>query len=220
MPTVGDLVDEIQETFGSISDAQALRMIQKRDDYLNSLLPIDPSIVTLDSFVVGTREYTLSNLVAKIYSARYVRSATQGDSRMLEPTSRDELHENYGDWEGHGNAEPRMFYVRGNNIGFYPTPDTASSGGYPKVDLEVSMYATLTAATNLPDNIPRGAYDAWTFHVLEEWGAMKNDSRVDYFRLRKEEGYRQLHQYLLRRLAHYHPKMLKSQAISRGPRTL
>lgn len=220
MANVSDIISEIQDFFGSISDAQALNMIQKRDDYLRTLVTFNPSTVTLSSLVDGTREYALAGTVARIFSARYIRSAATGDSSILHPTSRDELYESEGDWEGRDTGEPRMFYVRGGEIGFYPTPDATSSGGYPKVDLEVQSYVALTTSTAMPTNIPTGAYDAWTFHVCEEWGMMKNDPRIEYFRLRKEEGYKLLRSATMGRVAHYNPKLHKGFSKGAGARTL
>lgn len=132
----------------------------------------------------------------------------------------DELDHTFHDWRGHGNGEPSRYYIRGGNIGFHNTPSITSSGSYPQVQLEVQKYVTLQSSTNFDGQIPRGALDAWTFHVLEEWGVMKGDERIEYFRQRKYEGFMLLVESITGRLSKYHPKIIKGLAMGQGRRII
>lgn len=111
------------------------------------------------TLVAGTGEYTTSDsLIARVWTARYLRSSATGDSYRLEHTDFTKLDLNDGDWRGADNAEPQMFYTTGSSagalrVGLYPFPETSSAGGYPTVRLNVSKRAVLATGGSLPDMI-------------------------------------------------------------------
>ena len=76
------------------------------------------------------------------------------------------------DWRVQSAGTPTHFYESGGNIGLYRRPDTAPSGGYPKVTLYTFERNALTAGGNMPGQVSN--VDAWLYRTLHRY-AMGRD---------------------------------------------
>lgn len=139
----------------------------------------------------GTREYAFSDsLISRVWTVRYLRSATADDSYKLEHTDLTKLDLESGNWEALDDGEPQSFYLGSSSagalrIGVSPSPDTTTSGGYPILRCRVSKTAALASGGSLPDNIRTAtvyvACAAWRYaedyrdpEVAEQWLAKFN----------------------------------------------
>lgn len=133
----------------------AFEMVAKADKVLSFQLPLRMTTEDL-SLVVGTGEYATSDeLIARVWTARYIKSASTGDSKRLIQTDPTKLDLEFDDWRGADNGEPDYFYVGASSagamrIGLWPFPDTATSGTYPLVRLNISKSAALVTGNSLP----------------------------------------------------------------------
>ena len=160
--TVATCISEVLREFPDASVAGtgsyasiAEEMIAKADKVLAFELPL--RLTTEDiSLTAGTGEYaTADELIARVWTARYISSASTGDSKRLIQTDITKLDLDFGDWRGQDNGEPDYFYVGASSagamrIGLYPFPDTATSGTYPLLRLNISKSADLVSGNSLP----------------------------------------------------------------------
>lgn len=136
----------------------AFEMIAKADKVIASEIPIRLTSEDIN-LTAGTGEYaTADELIARIWTARYVRSASTGDSKRLIHTDRTKLDLEFGDWRGADNGDPDYFYIGSSSagalrVGVWPFPDTTTSGGYPVLRLNISKTADLVTGNSLPSVI-------------------------------------------------------------------
>ena len=106
----------------------------------------------------GSREYSLSGSVLKIWEAYYQESATESTWTKLTPTSIQQLADR-GAWRSQADkGRPIEYYVAttasGNTstnvIGFNPIPSVTASGGYPNVTLYCTAVDDLASGDALP----------------------------------------------------------------------
>lgn len=129
------------------------------------------------TLAAGTKEYDLQVTARFACTAVYVRSATDGDGTKLQSMSQEEFESRSGDYKFQASGTPTHYYISHKSdgtvqIGFHPTPDTSSSGGYPNVTLRVGRGATLTAAGNLPLGVKN--HTAWVKGVQCIWAERRN----------------------------------------------
>lgn len=134
---------------------QAEEFIAKADKILAFELPL--RLTTEDiNLTSGTGEYaTADELIARVWTARYVKSASTGDSKRLIHTDITKLDLEFDDWRGSDNGEPDYFYIGSSSagamrVGVFPFPDTTTSGGYPILRLNISKSADLVTGNSLP----------------------------------------------------------------------
>jgi hypothetical protein len=116
--------------------------------------------VTLGSLVDGTREYDWAEGNLKAWDAVYYDSSTS--FKHLEHVTEDWLDIYKPNWRAEAEeGDPDYYYITSSQdtdsakkvIGFYPIPDTTTSGGYPKVIVEATQFAELTTSETLPSTI-------------------------------------------------------------------
>jgi hypothetical protein len=112
------------------------------------------------SLTDGTREYDWAEGNLKAWDAVYYESATV--FHHLTQVSEDELDLYKENWRAAAaEGKPLYFYITSAQdtdtakkvVGFYPIPDTTTSSGYPKVIVEATVFAELTASETLPSTI-------------------------------------------------------------------
>lgn len=179
MATGQDIVNRIRRHFPDVSETIVLEQLNEVHAELTRDIPLNRSSSTLTSLVDGTREYSLGATVARVWSAHYATTSAEGLGRTLRPTNIEYLDEHRGEWRNQGDAEPREFYIYAGNIGFYPTPPTTSSGGYPRVTLQVTTYDTIVVGTTMPTFT--SSHEAWVMGTCERLALERNDQRLPYF---------------------------------------
>ena len=198
------VMDEMDDFYSEVDDVEKLRHLQRAHSRILRAVPLEPTIVTFSSLVDGTKEYATGDTYLRVWSVRYVRSATQGDSKMLEPISVDELDLDFEDWRGNDTGEPRYWYWRAGKIGLHPTPDTTTST-YPLLSMEVSADETITGSTVLPGHVRN--FDAWIFDALESITISRRDwEAVNAFRAKNKEAFAELVRIHQQRTARLNPK--------------
>lgn len=118
------------------------------------------------SLTAETREYSLSASVMHIWNAAYFTSATA--YTPLRQTSVDKLDNDYPTWRNQSSGIPYQYYESGGYVGFYPTPNTTTSAGYPKVTLYCQSITTFTATSDsLPTQINNA--DPWIYGLARRF---------------------------------------------------
>lgn len=136
-----------------LPDAPASVLLQHANTVHKMILVRIPELrrdtVTL-SLTSGTREYSIAETVYQVNSAVYQTAASVYSA--LIPTTPEELDSTTPTWRTDASAAPQYFYLSTNQasgnsevIGFYPTPNTTTSAGYPSV----LMYTSSLQASDL-----------------------------------------------------------------------
>lgn len=179
MPTAADILTQVAYTFPNVEETEALAYLQEVHDELCFDFKLDKSTVTNTSLVADTRAYAYPAGTARIYQVRYVRSATEGDFRVLVETSEDELDGRQANWRGLSSGEPTQFFADTGQINLVPAPDTSTSGSYPQLSYEISSYETLSTGTNMPTGLT--SYQAWVEGVKVKIAVSYKDDRLGIF---------------------------------------
>lgn len=156
--TFADAINGAGVTYPEISAAQGLVYCKQVWRRIISAAQIEAQEETFSALVAGTHEYTLDTGTQPIDSIRdayYITSATA--AKKLVPTSTDWLDKYaQSDWRTTTDTgEPVYYYVEAKDdgtvkLGLWPKPETATSGGYPKVTLYGSSYRVVTTSTDVP----------------------------------------------------------------------
>lgn len=177
--TAADIIDRVQFDFPNASDTELLADLQVIHDELCFDFKLKKSTVTNTSLVAGTRAYALASGTARVYQARYVRSAADGDFRVLQETAEDELDQIQSNWRGLSDGEPSQFFADTGQINLVPAPDTTTSSSYPQLQYEISSYETLIASTDMPTGI--SSYEVWVDGVKARFALRYKDDRFQIF---------------------------------------
>ncbi len=130
--------------------------------------------VTLDGV---NREFAYDATILRIWSATYFTSATS--YKVLRPTSIDKLDNTRRTWRQTSASAPTYYYENGGNIGFYPTPPTATVGGYPKATLACTVETVLVAGNSLPTSVKSPW--PWVYGICGMWAADRHPELEDKF---------------------------------------
>ncbi len=156
--TVASIVAAARLRFNDITDTEAVLYLNDiRSDVL-AQLSLRKTTLSITTLAVGTSEYALNAAVMNVDQVRYQRSSDVDDFVVLTPITKDDLYAVNSYWKAEENGEPRAFYLWTNTagavIGLTPSPSSATSGGYPKLDIDVSQTETLTIASTIYDDLP------------------------------------------------------------------
>jgi hypothetical protein len=151
-----DAIAKFRIRYGDCTDAAALKLLNEACIEVAASVPMLRKEIAFD-LTAGVRKYPLGADYAKAWSARYVTSAGAGHYSELKPTSTDELDANLPGWRAHSLGTPCAYYLSsdsllGGVIGLYPTPDAATTDGYPSLVVEVSAIPEFVdGSENFPD---------------------------------------------------------------------
>lgn len=175
--TVRKCISRTRRHFEVFDDINALEYMQEVHNHILSLCRVKPDENVDINLVQGQFTYALDPLVMKVWDARYINSATTGDSRRLEPRAVDELDfQTRGQWRYNPAGTPIWYDERSGQLVVIPAPDTATSAGYPIVRLVVQKSDTLTLDSVLPTAVHE--YDAWVFGLGLKYAKEKGNVRV------------------------------------------
>ena len=143
--TINALIAQVQRRF---PDAQTPNLLSNANSIHRQILSRIPELrrdtVTL-SLVAGQQEYDIAETVYQVNSASYKTGASTTSVVSLMATSVEELDSTSRTWRSDANGPPLQYYLSSNQstvnsevIGFYPTPDTTTTGGYPLVLMATS----------------------------------------------------------------------------------
>jgi hypothetical protein len=178
--TVQNAIDQARIGYPSIPDVGApSTAVNLFNEVHNDILTrcgiqTDTETITL---VAGTKEYALMTTARFASTVMYVRSANAGDVVKLLSRSQEEFENELPAYRYEDRGEPNSYYINHGNdgtvsIGFDPTPDTATTGGYPSVVLRVGRGAVLTAVGVLPLGVAR--HSAWVAGLQAFWAKRRN----------------------------------------------
>lgn len=179
MPTAADIINQARVKYPDMHPTGlGLDLFNIVHNRILTTAQVQTDIETFSSLVAGTKAYDVQTTARKVWSAVYFTSSTAGDLVKLKSYSVEEFEAYSGTYTGEDEGTPAYYYVRFKNdgqmeLGLHPTPDTSSSGGYPKVVLRVSRGAQLTTSGNLPLGV--ADYSAWTSGVIAEYARLKRD---------------------------------------------
>lgn len=146
------------------------------------------------NMTANTAHYTVTTPM-RVWSARYVRSATTGDFKHLLPTSQDEMDSREQQHLRLSAGEPTYWWMLPTSAGtqelwLSATPATTTSGGYPKVTLRHSKYVALAAGDSLPVGLP--SYEAFVLGLAAKWASYVGDPKEADLQQRFEVRKKQL----------------------------
>lgn len=181
MPTtVQDVVDAARVGYPGIPDIGAPSIaVNLFNEVHNDILArcgIQTDTETI-SLTADTKEYALAVTARFASTAVYVRSATAGDAVKLQSKAQEAFEADHGTYKNEASGEPDSYYIVHSSdgtvkIGFDPTPDTTTSGGYPSVVMRVGRGATLTASGNLPLGVKN--HTAWIAGIQAFWARRRS----------------------------------------------
>ena len=134
---------------------------EAHDDVLRRvrLYPDATEVITLTA---GDDSYALASNDLRIWAATYFQDANDTGTPLY-ATSVDTLDADYPLWRSQENGQPAFYWSLGQEVQFYPKPDTTTSAGYPNVTLYVSQRQTLVGTTDLPLVVRN--YMAWVRYI-------------------------------------------------------
>lgn len=156
---ISDIISGARLKYNDLEDASALIYVKEIIAEVRAKLNIRRTTISITTLAVGIREYAYSAFVLGVDEVRYQRTSTTDDFAKLIPLSgKEEAYAKIQEFQKITNGEPRWFYLSegttGPVIGLIPCPDTATSGGYPKLDIDVSQNETLTTGSTIYDDLP------------------------------------------------------------------
>lgn len=136
----------------------------------------------------GTKQYDLPANIVKVWEAYYQMSADASGWTLLQPTSLQQLAAYDSGWRAWNiTSTPMEYYittaVNGNSskdqIGFHPTPNTTSSGGYPAVILYCTVHADLLVG----DTVPPAITDPYliAYRMAYQWAKLKRPDAAAFY---------------------------------------
>jgi len=172
--TVAEVFEQVRRIYQDCpDDSTLLKMMNDEHFDICRYVKLYPDTTVNVSLTAGTREYALSASVLHIWNAAYFTSATA--YTPLRQTSRDRLDNDNMTWLQQSNGVPYLYYESGGYVGFYPTPNTTTSAGYPIVTLYCQSITTFSATSDsLPSQINNA--DPWIYGLARRFAAQ---SRVE-----------------------------------------
>lgn len=214
--TVASVISAVQAVFPEATSAEIVTHVNTVDRDLSCRIKLRRTLTDV-SLTASDDEYTISEQILRVWAARYVRSAARSDQYPLMEISREELNSRNRNWNAAPDQAPTYYYLDVDStgdttIGFWPAPPTTTSGGYPKVVMEVSRWATLTSGDSLPSKIKniRAYKSGVCFYYAQE----RRKQEVAYWeaeyaraiKLEEELEFARLVQYRARMIPNHLPK--------------
>lgn len=141
------------------------------------------------TLTAGTREYTLAEVNQQVNFAYYEPSSNVSQSYQLQETNLDVRSITQKSWQSSGgtNGKPDSYYTTNVansdgaiiKIGLDPVPDTTSSGGYPRVRLNVTQYSTLTGTETVPEGLKDD--NPYLYYMAYRWAIRQDRDMKDYW---------------------------------------
>lgn len=182
--TAASIISGVRLKYNDLEDTAAVIYLNEVVAEVRAKLNLRRTTVSITSLAVGTREYAEASLLLGVDEVRYQRTSTTDDFAKLIPLSgKEEAYAKIQEFQKLENGEPRWFYLsRGTTgpvIGLIPCPDTATSGGYPKLDMDVTQGETLTTGSTLYDDLPSA--DVFVSGVKYKYARDKYPEDADYW---------------------------------------
>lgn len=154
---VNTIVADVQGAFPDATATEIIEDLNKVDRHLATRIRLRTNTLTV-SLTAQDDTYAVSDSVARVWSARYVKSATRNDSYPLQAEDVSSMDIKHPSWRSWAYGKPKYFILDADSNGdpmliLAPCPDTTTSGGYPNVKLEVTIGGTLAAGGNTPAKI-------------------------------------------------------------------
>lgn len=199
MAVVQDIVDKVRLDFPDRSETEVLSDLQ--DVYDN--LAFEDRISTGTTSWTTTADdstYALSASTARVHQVRYFEAA--GDYSVLTPTHVDELDSRTPYWRNDESGTPEKFYIDGGTLVVHPAPVSTASGGYPKIEADVSLTATLELSTVLPVLV---SYNVFTAGAKMLAALRTNDGRYEEYKSQFHEERNRLNRQVTVKAADFRP---------------
>lgn len=195
------IIDDAQRTFPDMPDATALRLVQDIDNRVLQHIPLYKTTEDL-TLVSGTREYEINDATVRVWHADYLESST-AQPEALRAVQIEWLNQNVSGWRNSETGTPREYYIDVQLaevvVGFYPTPGTSTSGGYPTVRLYVSRTRTVAAG----DSVPKGlrSEEVYRAGIRWLWCVETRSDQADYWRKVYDDHLNEEHRVWFERMA-------------------
>ncbi len=195
------IIDDAQRTFPDLTDATGLRLVQDIDNRVLQHIPLYKTTEDI-TLVSGTREYELNDATVRVWHADYLTSST-AQPEALTAVQLEWLNQNVAGWRNSETGTPREYYVDVQLaevvVGFNPTPDASSSGGYPTVRLFVSRTRTIAAG----DSVPKGLRSEEVYRAGIRWlyAVETRSDQADYWKKVYDDHLNDEHRIWFERMA-------------------
>lgn len=187
MALVSEVVSEMRRKYPACDPTRALELFNKvyrefatRSQIRNSTLSI--------TLTASTAEYDLSSAVYMIHEAYYEESSNPSDWTPLKERSLDEYITKRWGWrqtQGSSSKPVEYYTTSAENsntskarVGFWPVPDTSTSGTYPRVRLYVTTIIDLITSDTVPPQVVNTNLFVYGMYAL--WAADKVPADLAY----------------------------------------
>jgi hypothetical protein len=198
--TVAACITRLQREFEDITQAIAEDYLSASDREILTRMPlrVDSEDINLTS---GTQLYAFAaDTVVRVASVEYLKGSAVTNRKVLTATSIAELDLQSRDWRAAQNEEPTHFFITVNSsgalrIGFYPTPNTTTSGGYPIARVHLWRAASLVSGGSLPSVVRKPDMYVWgaAWLYAEDYRSIEE---AQMYKARFENAVREEEEYL------------------------
>lgn len=175
---VSSIITEFRYTFPDCDATLALTLFNRVHGDLLEMLPLKVTQEDI-TLTAADYEYSLNERTLKIWSADYLRSAT--DVKRLIEVDYERYNRETPNWRVSPQGEPSQYSIwrSGVTLGLYcyPVPQTTTSGGYPIIRLDVSRTEELLSSEYTPVGL--GSADIYFTGMCKR-----------YARIRKRDEYK------------------------------
>lgn len=207
--TVAEVFEQVRRMYQDCpDDSTLLKMLNDEHFDICRYVKLYQDTTVSVSLTSGTREYALSASVMHIWNAAYFTSATS--YTPLRQTSRDRLDNDFPSWLQQSSGTPYQYYESGGYIGFYPTPNATTSGGYPIVTLYCQSITAFTATSDsLPAQINNA--DPWIYGLARRFAMLEHPADLQRLDAMSKQSRADLAAYIIsrtpRRLPSFRPNI-------------
>jgi hypothetical protein len=191
MSTALDVMDQFRSTSGfypAATAAQARLFFDKAYKYLLSRIEARNSTVVVTS-VADQATYDMPVTTWKTFSAYWETGSDPSNWIPIASTSTDVLDANSPGWRMiPSTSYPSAYYITsapdGNSskpmIGLYPPPSETATGGYPRLRMYVTEYATIGDSDEIPQNLLND--ECILYKMAELWAVPNDPQKVGYWK--------------------------------------
>lgn len=163
--TISTIVGRVQNRLGDLVTARGIDIANVVHREILSHIPelrrIAHSSPTSISLTASTKEYALTEGIMQVDYVQYRTAA--GTAVKLAEMGIEDMNKVVADWRSAAAGTPTQFYLTANStnggasmIGFHPTPDTTTSGGYPVAEVfgAIAESSALVAGDTISQLLP------------------------------------------------------------------
>jgi hypothetical protein len=206
--SVAQVVSEVQLAFDNANAQIVLDCINRVHRDLCSEFALYKSTTQIN-LVDGQREYDLDRDVMSVRVVTYLPN-NSGAYEILMPQDVSELDRTTPGWRRLAKGAPKNFYIDAGKIGFFPTPNVTTIGGYPVVEIETTNASVLGMGDMVPSAIRSSR--VYSLGARRYYAELDAKDQVEFYDQLYQRELMDLERILGRRNRNYRHKITPSTA--------